>query len=191
MPKTILVQCRICKQKFNRLDDSLAENEYWIKPSKNWYYHKKCYDEYLQARTKVNSVMEDEDWFNAAWDFLTKDLKYSFNYMKVQKQWESFQKKKMTPKGMYFCLKYFYEIKKGDISKSENGVGIIPYVYEESAEYWINREERDKGICAAIEKQIFNAINSKKVEVKLNKKKKEKKNTPEIFAKIELEGEDE
>ena len=38
----------------------------------------------------------------------------------------------MTAKGMYFALKYFYEIKKGDVSKSENGIGIIPHIYEDS-----------------------------------------------------------
>lgn len=189
MSKTIMVQCRICKQKFNRMDPTLREGEYFVKPSKNWYYHKKCYDEYLRTKNNVNATMSDEEWFKAAWEFLTKDMKYSFNYIKVQKQWESFQKKKMTPKGMYFSLKYFYEIKKGDLTKSENGVGIIPYIYEESSEYWVKREESDRGICAAIEQQIIQATQQNKINVKLVERNKNKKTKEDIFAIIE-EGEE-
>ena len=78
-----MVQCRICKERFNRLDPNLLEGVDWVKPSNRVYYHKKCYDEYQNSRLDVHANMSDEVWFDAVWDFLRKDLKYDFNFVKV------------------------------------------------------------------------------------------------------------
>jgi hypothetical protein len=129
--------------------------------------------------------MTDELWFNAAWDFLRKELKYNFNFVKVHRQWESFSKNKMTAKGMYFALKYFYEIQKNDVTKSENGIGIIPHIYEDSRNYWQERESRTAGIVAAIEQQILQAANQNVVKVNLKQKKKAAKSAAEMLAGIE------
>ena len=187
MARTIMVQCRICKERFNRGDPNLVEGVDYVKPSKNMYYHKKCYDEYLDTRLDVHANMADEGWFNAAWDLLRRDLKYDFNFVKVRKQWESFLKNKMTAKGMYFALKYFYEIKKNDVTKSENGIGIIPHIYEDSRGYWQEREERDRGIVAAIEEQIRQAQSQNIIEVKMKRKKRHIKTAAEMLAEVDME----
>ena len=187
-----MVQCRICKERFNRLDPGLTEGVDWIQPSNRIYYHKKCYDEYQNSRLDVHANMKDEVWFDASWEFLRKDLKYSFNYVKVRKQWESFLKNKMTAKGIYFALKYHYEIKKGDVTKSENGIGIVPHIYEDSREYWVDRENKNIGLIEAIEKQIIESSKQNIVKVNLKQKKKITKSAAELLAKIEeLEEEDE
>jgi hypothetical protein len=186
-----MVQCRICKEKFNRLDLNIIEGIDYVKPSERMYYHKKCYDEYQNSRLDVHANMTDELWFNAAWDFLRKDLKYSFNFVKVRKQWESFIKNKMTAKGIYFALKYFYEIKKSDVSKSENGIGIIPHIYEDSRTYWQEREHREKGIVAAIEQQIKEAANQNVINVKLKKTRKVAQTAADALAAIADMEEDE
>lgn len=187
-----MVQCRICKERFNRLDPELTEGVDWIQPSNRIYYHKKCYDEYQNSRLDVHANMKDEVWFDASWEFLRKDLKYSFNYVKVRKQWESFLKNKMTAKGIYFALKYHYEIKKGDVTKSENGIGIVPHIYEDSREYWVDRENKNIGLIEAIEKQIIESSKQNVVKVNLKQKKKITKSAAELLAKIEeLEEEDE
>ena len=49
---------------------------------------------------------------------------------------------------------YFYEITKGNVDKSNAGIGIIPYIYDESRAYWYDRESRQKGIVADIERHI-------------------------------------
>lgn len=187
MAKTALVHCRICKKEFNRLDPNLIEGIDFVKPSRNMYYHKKCYDEYQRSKVDVYAKMSDELWFKAAWDFLRRDLKYDFNFVKVRRQWESFLKNKMTAKGMYFALKYHYEIKKGDVSKSENGIGIIPHIYEDSRGYWQEREERDRGIVAAIEEQIRQAQSQNIIEVKMKKKKRHIKTAAEMLAEVDME----
>lgn len=187
MARTIMVQCRICKERFNRGDPSLIEGVDYVKPSKNMYYHKKCYDEYLQARLDVHAKKDDETWFNATWDLLRKELKYDFNFFKVQRQWEKFLKDKMTAKGMYFALKYFYEIKKNDVTKSENGIGIIPHIYEDSCSYWQEREHREQGIVAAIEKQIKQAQSQNIVNVKIKKNRRSVKSAAEMLATVDME----
>ena len=184
MAKTILVKCRICKQQFNRLDPNLIEGIDYVKPSERMYYHKKCYDEYQNSKLDVHADMTDELWFKAAWDFLRRDLKYDFNFVKVRRQWESFLKNKMTAKGMYFALKYFYEIKKNDVTKSENGIGIIPHIYEDSRDYWIERERRDRGIVAAIEQQIKEAQSQNIINVRVKKVKRKVKSAAEVLAEI-------
>lgn len=149
-----MVMCRICKEKFDRNDPNLIEGIDYVKPSERMYYHKKCYDEYQLNREDINAVKNDEIWFAATWELLTKHLKYNFNYVKVYNQWKSYIKDKMTAKGIYFALKYFYEIKKGDVKKSEHGIGIVPHIYKDSAEYWNGRQEQTKVICEGISKQI-------------------------------------
>jgi hypothetical protein len=116
---------------------------------------------------------------------LRKELKYDFNYHKVRNQWDGYLKKKMTAKGIYFAIKYHYEIKNGDVTKSENGIGIIPHIYEDSCEYWQERERREAGICAAIEQQILEASKQKTVMVKIEKPKKKVFNPTDRFAAIE------
>lgn len=186
-----MVQCRICKEKFNRLDPALIEGVDFVKPSERMYYHKKCYDEYQASKLDVHSSMTDELWFTAIWDFLRKDLKYDFNFVKVRKQWENYVKNKMTAKGIYFSLKYHYEIKKGDVTKSENGIGIIPHIYQDSCAYWRDREFRDAGICAAIEQQILQAANQNVIKVNLKKNKKPIKTAADRLAAIADMEEDE
>ena len=91
----------------------------------------------------------------------------------------------MTAKGIYFALKYHYEINKGDVTKSENGIGIIPHIYEDSRNYWTRREEREVGLIAAIEEQIKQAAAQNIIKVNLRKAKKPTKTAADVFAAIE------
>ena len=50
MAKKAIVECRVCKEKFNRLDPTLIEGEDWIKPVNLHYYHKKCYDDFVKKK---------------------------------------------------------------------------------------------------------------------------------------------
>ena len=189
MAKTIMVECRICKEKFNRLDPALVEGFDFVQPVKKWYYHKSCYDAYEEGKTDINGEMSEELWLKAIWDYLRKDLKGDFNYVKVRRQWQAFLKKKMTAKGMYFALRYFFEIRKNDVSKCENGIGIIPHIYEEACIYWEERENRDKGIVAAIEEQIKQAQSQNIVNVKIKKNKRTVKSAADALAAVDMEDE--
>jgi hypothetical protein len=77
----------------------------------------------------------------------------------------------MTVKGIFFALKYFYEIKGGDWNKGHGGIGIVPFIYNEACTYWYNREKKTKGVVAEIERQMREAeqrqkkvVTQKKIE---------------------------
>ncbi len=163
------VHCRICGGEIDR--DSEQENVDWIMLSKNWYYHKSCYESW-----KKSTPEEDKEWVHFIYDFLARDLKVQYNYWMCEKQREKFIKeKKYTSKGIFFALKYFYEVKHGDWEKSHGGLGIIPYIYNDACTYWVEQERKSNGVCEKIKEQM-KAAAERKTEVvrKKTPKKKDK-----------------
>ena len=185
MAKRPLVHCRICKGTIDRD----TQND-WIMPQEKWYYHIACHDDFAKKKGAIKegdiSIEADDDlWKSAVYDYLKKDIKISLDFKKFSSQWSNFLKKGMTAKGIYFTLRYFYEIEKGDSSKSENGIGIVPHVYERGTCYWGERNMRNKGICARIEAQIMQ-MQTQKVHVIRQTPKKTRTQTIDL-ASIALE----
>jgi ribosomal protein L37E len=180
MAKKPLVHCRRCGLEIDRDN----QND-WMMAGKGWYYHISCYEDFVKKKGAItegdiNMEVEDDIWKSAVYDYLRKDLKMSVNYVKFNSQWNNFLKKNMTAKGIYFCLRYFYEIAHGDPKKSENGIGIVPHIYDEGTSYWGERNQRNKGICARIEAQIKQMEEQKKNVVVVHRKRQPKKNKREI-----------
>lgn len=166
--KLPLVHCRICKGEIDR--QSQQENIDWVMPVEKWYYHTTCYNDFAKKKGAIRegdiTIEADDDlWRAAVYDYLKKDVKISLIFTKFQSQWNNFLKKGMTAKGIYFALRYFYEIARGDPKKSENGIGIVPHIYDEGTCYWGERNQRDKGICERIEAQVraASSVNVRKV----------------------------
>jgi hypothetical protein len=168
-----IVKCRVCGQQFDTNDPTVQ----WVMPSKNFYYHSQCYEDYAKKKTAIcNDIHADVDntlWFDALYDYLKKDLKVNLNMMKMKSQWENFLKKGYTAKGIFFCMKYFYDVLHNDPNKSD-GIGIISFIYQEGCQYWVDREQHDAGICARIEAQIARAQEQKQVVIRQKQKKKTK-----------------
>ena len=185
-----MVECRVCKQKFNRLDPELLEDDYWVQPVKRFYYHKKCYEDFAKKRGQIGKEgieLEADElvWKTAVEDYLKRDLKISLDYKKFNSQWKKFiEKDGRTPKGIYFTIRYFYEVDGGLTSKSEGGIGIVSYKYEDAAAYWEERNQRDKNIVAAIEEQIRQAQSQNIINVHVKKVKREVKSAAEVLAEI-------
>lgn len=189
MAKRPLVHCRICKGTIDR--DGQKD---WCMPQDKWYYHTACYDDFAKKRGAIKEgdihiEVDDDMWKGAVYDYLKKDVKIALDFRKFTSQWDNFLKKGMTAKGIYFTLRYFYEIEKGDTSKCENGIGIVPHIYERGTCYWGERNLRDKGICARIEAQIMQAA-EKKVKVIRQVPKVVKKPTIDLAAIAFEEDED-
>jgi hypothetical protein len=185
MAKRPLVHCRICKGSIDR--DAQTD---WVMPQEKWYYHISCHEDFAKKRGAIKEgdihIEADDDlWKGAVHDYLKKDIKLSLDYRKFSSQWDNFLKRGLTAKGIYFTLRYFYEIEKGDTSKCENGIGIVPHVYERGTGYWGERNLRDKGICARIEEQILQ-MRAQKVNIIRQKPKEQPKATID-FAAIALE----
>lgn len=164
-----MVTCRVCKEKFDTNDQSID----WIMPSRNWYYHKKCYEQWISAVSQ-DANFSDDEWAMFIYDYLKHDVHLDYDYHMIEAQRKKMlRENKMTSKGIYFALRYFYDIKHGDKEKAHGGIGIVPYVYNESAKYWISREKRNRGIIQQITKQMAdNLINPQRVVGKRAEQKK-------------------
>lgn len=158
-----IVKCRICGLSFDAAATPTSE---WCKPVNNRYYHTSCYNNFVQNQTKIREKdmeveVEESWWLQFVWDYFTKEMKVALNYTKFKSQWDNFlygkkyESIKMTPKGIYFTLRYFYEIQGGDPSKNQEGIGIVPFIYREATNYWGERNQRDKGICQRIVEQAI------------------------------------
>lgn len=167
-----IVTCRICKEKFDAQDEEKGIS--WVMPSKNFYYHKGCYDNW-KAQSDVNVKRSDEAYIEYIYDYLARDLKVEYDYYMCEAQRKNYvEKKNYTNKGIFFTLKYFYEIKKGEWEKSHGGLGIIPYVYQESLQYWATMTKKQANIMEEIEAQM-----AKMTEVVATKKRVRK--TPKKY----------
>lgn len=148
-----LVQCRICKEKFDRT--VLKKDIDWVMPSTNFYYHKSCYDNWKRNEGNINLQIDDNEWISYIYDFLGKIIKVTYDYRKCENQRQNFIKKyHYTNKGIFFALKYYYEINKQDWSKAKNGIGIIPYIYQDSAKYWREQINKKADILETIRLQM-------------------------------------
>ena len=77
-----IVTCRVCKEKF---DTNEVE---WIMPSKNFYYHKSCYEDWQVKKNDVRNNSKDEDlWKDATYQYLKKDLYIPVDFGKFDSQW--------------------------------------------------------------------------------------------------------
>ena len=191
-----MVECRVCKQKFNRLDPALVEGEYWVKPVNLHYYHKKCYEDFAKKKGQIGKdgiefEADEMVWKAATEDYLKRDLKVSIDYKRFNSQWKRLvEKDGRTPKGIYFTLRYFYDVCRGLTEKCEGGIGIVSHVYEDATAYWGERNQRDKGIVARIEQQIREAAAQNIVKVNLKKTKKQTKTAAEALAAVDMEDEE-
>lgn len=91
-------------------------------------------------------------------------------------QMMKFKRQGMSYRGQLLALKYFYEIKKNSIQKSNKSIGIIPWIWDESRQYYSKLEQKQKEIGEMIQKQL----EKDRIEIQYNpsdyigKKKKKK-----------------
>lgn len=170
-----MAECRICKQLIDK------EKDDWVMPSRNYYFHRKCYEDWKKSEPLV-----DDQWRPFIYDFISRDLKVSYNYHMCEAQINKFLKEKMTMKGIYFTLKYFYEVKHNDWEKGHGGLGIVPYVYNEACAYWVEQERKTKGIVAEIERQMREAA-ERQEKVVVHKSLPKKKVKVDLGAIAEME----
>lgn len=135
-----MVKCLYCSQQF----DTNAEE--YIQVNKKRYAHKKCAEDY-----EANKTQEQKDK-EALEEYILQLFQVEFIHPRVAKQIKEYiEKYNYTYTGIHKALKYFYEIKNNDISKANQGIGIVPYVYKQSFDYyyalWLAQEKnKDKEI---------------------------------------------
>lgn len=140
------VICKYCNQRFDR------DKEPAIEVSTRRYAHQKCVE-------KINSTLsqEEKDYLQLE-KYIKQLFKTDILNIKIRKQIKDFrQEYKYSYTGMLKTLYWWYEIKNNSIELANDGIGIIPYVYNEAEKYYYN---------IYLAKMVNNNINvfSKKVE---------------------------
>ncbi len=128
------------------------------------YFHIECLEDFRKQHprakyelVKIRTVEDVKIYVDKIYNYLTKEVGLKVNYGDLMKQCKNFKLKyKYTYKGIYLTLKYFYGVKKGSPEKSNNRIGIIPYVYEEARSYYETLERKKELINSNIYKQKNN-----------------------------------
>lgn len=120
-----MVKCYYCGEVF---DASVVP---YIRPNARRYAHETCGEQYSKVSTQEEKERKE----------LEEYIKQLFNIdtltTKITRQISTYRKEKnYSYSGMRKSLIYFFEIKGNSTEKSNNGIGILPYVYEEAYQYW-------------------------------------------------------
>ena len=129
----------------------------------------------LQERELVNSKelkMNNNAWKDAIVQYFERVLHVSIDFSRFTKMWNAYLKQGFKAKGMYYALRYFYDIKKNDPEKANHSIGIIPYCYEDARNYWSEIEVAQPGTMEKIIEQQLAIQNLPKISVKKSQKKK-------------------
>lgn len=122
-----MVKCPICGLMFD------ANAEPYVMINSRRYAHQKC-----QQEKERNKTQEEKDK-----DKLESYIKEIFGYTKlpekVSKQIKH-QREQLnySYSAIYKTLKYWFEVKHGDLEKANGGIGIVPWVIEDARNYWLD-----------------------------------------------------
>ena len=119
------VICKYCGQKFNR------DNEPFVEVGSRRYAHKECAD-------KVDaSISPEEKEYIALEEYIKKLFNINTLSAKIKKQIHDFrQEYGYTYSGMLKTLYWWYDIKRNSIELSQEGIGIIPFIYNQAEKYF-------------------------------------------------------
>lgn len=135
----LLCKCCYCGEQFDR---NSVENYATIPTGKrNRYAHFDCY-----AKEQEKQVLSENIKI-----YVKSILKGSYKASKVSSQIEKFCKEGMNPNDILNSLKYFYEVKNGNPEEACGGIGIVPYIIDESIEYYRKKEKKEKDIADSLD----------------------------------------
>lgn len=118
---TTIQKCFYCKK---NLDTSKEE---YVSISKTKIAHKHCYEEKEKNLT-------DEELLNR---YIMKLLNIDYISPRIKKQIKTYiDDYNFTYSGILKALIYFYEIKGNSTEKANDGIGIVPYIYKDSYQYY-------------------------------------------------------
>ena len=150
-------KCKVCGREIDRTKEQCYKFS-------NGYFHLDCLEGFKEQHKRAKytlvdvKVVEELDVYVAKiYDYLTTQIGMKVNYGDLVRQCKDFKTKyKYSYNGIYLSLKYFYGVKKMSPEKSNNRIGIVPYVYEEARTYYENLNKKKELINANIYKQKDN-----------------------------------
>lgn len=168
--------CRYCGKKFVAKDEEREIT--WHQRAKSYNYHMDCWKKHIKAN--IGEERSDDEYLDLIFEVITNDLHSTYNYFLICKQFEKMLKDNKTAKGIYFTCYWYFVIKNKEY-KPEYGIGIIPYIYDDSVIFWQNEERKQKGIMEEILKiQEIEKAEGRRVGVRRSNRRTVKTAEPEI-----------
>lgn len=135
-----MVMCRICGERFDR--DKIE----FVKISSRKYAHKSCFVENeleqkqeQQERQSRLSALPQEEKIQDLEDYIKKLFNTSCINARIRKQIKEFREEyDYSYSGILKTLIYWYDIKKNSLEKANNGIGIVPYVFDDAKKFYYN-----------------------------------------------------
>lgn len=120
-----MVKCKFCGIQFNR------NAEPCIEVSARRYAHKACAEKYF------NSISKEEKDYMDLEKYIKKLFKINTLSVKIKRQIKEYKEEyDYSYSGIQKTLQWWFEIKKNSLDKANDGIGIVPYVYDECKEYY-------------------------------------------------------
>lgn len=139
------VKCPHCSQTFDRDKEEFVQ-------IKNRYFHKACYEELEKSKSVEEASLRELE------KYIMKLFNEEFISAKVRTQIKQMRDRyNYSYSGILKTLIYYFEVKKGSLEKANNGIGIVPYVYKDAYEYYLNiynaqKKNKDKDITTCVSK---------------------------------------
>lgn len=136
------VKCYYCNEYFDRDADPCE------KVTGNRYAHRECYSK---------NFNRDSSYIDLIYHYLSKEVFISLDLSKtwfpvLKKQLDKYiEENKYTYEGIYYALKYHYDVKKGDPQKSGGRIGIVPFVYDEAQNHFVREAQAGQRILTQFE----------------------------------------
>lgn len=119
------VKCKYCGVQFDRNAEPFLE----VSPRR--YAHRKCAEEVENMKSQ-----EEKDYENLE-KYIKQIFKIKTVTARIRKQIKDFhQEYQYTYSGIQKTLYWWFEVKKNSLEKANDGIGIVPYVYDECKEYY-------------------------------------------------------
>jgi len=158
-----LVKCPICGKTFDR------DSEQAVKYGARRYAHQACYPE---GELVPLGPVADPDMIKLK-EYITNLYGDSANWALISKQIKKFQEEnKYSLSGILKSLIFFYEVKHNPVEKSQGGIGIVPYCYQDAYNYYYalylaQNNNKDKTIQNNVKEIIIKPPKRKKSIKKL------------------------
>lgn len=125
-----MVKCSICGEQFDR--GSIQA----VRTGARRYAHATCDPNNTDFVPLEEKPKEDEDLIKLK-DYIKKLYGNKANWVLINKQIKDFQKDyKYSLSGILKSLIWFYEVKGNSPEKSNGGIGIVPFAYQDAYNYY-------------------------------------------------------
>jgi hypothetical protein len=119
------VICYYCNQVFD------TKTEAYVMVNSRRYAHKTCHD-----RIQANKPQEERD-YEALLQYIKQKFQLTTVSTKIIRQISSYKKEyNFSYSGMLKALTWWFDVKKNTLEKTNGGIGILPYIYNDAKTYY-------------------------------------------------------